>query len=349
MNVHVPGLWRVRAARRWWVNRHSGPAIVLLYHRIAEAVQDPQLLCVSPSNFADHLRILRKAAHPLSVERMASDLSKGKVCRRGVAITFDDGYADNLIQARPLLTKFRVPATVFVATGQLRREREFWWDDLARILLTTSVLPAELEMSVGGERRRWRFDKDATRSDGNESWNVHMPACSARQAAYCEIASLLKGMRDADRHAILRTLEEWAGIGTTVRPAFRTCTAAEVRELAKGRLITVGAHTVCHQPLSLLPASEQRAEIEGSKAALEQILGKKVSCFSYPYGTRADYTETAVRFVSEAGFTSACSNFPGHVARGVDPFQLPRFLVRNWTGEEFARRIESWFGERWIL
>jgi peptidoglycan/xylan/chitin deacetylase (PgdA/CDA1 family) len=87
---------------------------------------------------------------------------------------------------------------------------------------------------------------------------------------------------------------------------------------------------------------EQQEEIQKSKHCLENILGRPVTTFAYPYGGRSHYTAETVAAVREAGFDTACSNFEGAVRRGADMWQLPRFLVRDCDGDEFSRRFNEW-------
>ena len=117
----------------------------------------------------------------------------------------------------------------------------------------------------------------------------------------------------------------------------------EVFRLAEGGLIEVGAHTVTHPVLSALPAARQHPEIHNSKSQLENILRRPVNSFAYPYGGRSDYTRETISLVRQAGFTCACSNYSDVVRRGSDLFPLPRVLVRDWDGEEFAQRLNMVF------
>lgn len=331
------GMWRLRR----WARRIAPKAILLLYHRVAEVPTDPQLLCVSPQHFAEHLEVLRRNYHPLSLRSLRRRLALNLWPPRSVVVTFDDGYADNLHQARPLLETADIPATVFVVAGQVDSSREFWWDELERVLLSTPRLPAQLTLTINGEVHRW----DLPGSDEeNPHWHVLMTSRpTPRQAAYQELAALLRGMGGEARKRLLEQLVAWAGLDVNGRPDYRALTGDEVRGLAQDGLVEIGAHTMTHPALSALPLEAQEAEIAHSKWRLEEILGQPVSSFAYPFGGQGDYTTDTVRVVRNAGFDCACSNFPGLITRGVDPYQLPRFLVCDWDGEEFARRLEGWF------
>ena len=142
---------------------------------------------------------------------------------------------------------------------------------------------------------------------------------------------------------MLGELHRWAGAEPASRLSHRTLSYEEVVALSKGGLIEVGAHTVTHQALSALPAASQRDEILESKTRLEKILRRPVTSFAYPYGKQDHYTPETVNIVREAGFTCACSNFAGLVEQSTDPFQLPRIPVVDWSGEEFANMLSSWF------
>ena len=94
--------------------------------------------------------MLRRRQVPcLTVAEAVRLLDAGQVPRRAAVITFDDGYADNCTSGLPLLEEFDVSATVFLATGALGKDREFWWDELEKALLRPGRLPEVLTIEVG--------------------------------------------------------------------------------------------------------------------------------------------------------------------------------------------------------
>jgi len=342
-------LGKVRWAAERFRARFQPGALILLYHRIAEIAPDPQLLAVTPQHFAEHLKILKRRCVPMTLGDLTRAVGDGSVPRRAVAVTFDDGYADNLYQAKPLLDREQVPATVFVTTGVLGGDRETWWDELERIFLYPGSLPGTLRLTFQGKAVVFELAQDAHYADArwhaHRAWNVQWRVDpSGRHRIYRTLCGFLRVLDEEARKGFLEKLLEWSGVETKARPSHRMLTVDELLGLVDGGGIEAGAHTVTHPVLSSLAAINQQREIRDSKRSLEELLGRRVTRFAYPYGSRSDYTAETVRLVAGEGYESACGNFPGFVWRGNDCWQLPRVLIRDWDGESFERKLGAWFG-----
>jgi peptidoglycan/xylan/chitin deacetylase (PgdA/CDA1 family) len=305
--------------------------VVLVYHRVAELAADPQLLAVSPRLFSEHLDVLRRDYHPLHLSDMVAAARAGALPERAVAVTFDDGYADNLHEARPVLDRHDVPATVFITSDYVGSEREFWWDDLERILLLPATVPDRLLIRFRSITLEWAM----TEPDS---------AGAPRERAYRSLLELLRGLTGAERRAVLEDLARQVGVTTSGRRSHRALSESEIIRLIDGGNITVGAHTRTHPSLGALPPSEQQSEIAGSRARLQEITGTSLSSFAFPFGGSSDYSRVTVALVREAGFSTSYINSPGLVHRVTDPFRVPRLLVRNWDAETFTRRLRDWLG-----
>jgi peptidoglycan/xylan/chitin deacetylase (PgdA/CDA1 family) len=345
--MRIRGVGRLRRLAQPYTNLFLPGAIILAYHRVADLPSDPQLLCVTPKHFAEHLEVLRKRGYPTRLQELGCSLRDRKKLPRGVAVTFDDGYADNLINAKPVLERYEVPATVFVTTGYVDQQRDFWWDELERLLLHVDPLPENLCLHIDGRLYEWNLrlpaNTDGTAHEHHGRWNIsesHDP--SPRHSAYRALHRLLRPLLDTDQRRVLDELRVWTGaanLGQTERAAL---SRAQIIELAEGGHIEVGSHSVTHPVFSALSAPAQSVEVERSKGALEEILGRPVTSFAYPFGSKADYTEVTASAVERAGYLCACANFPAVVQPASDRFQLPRFLVRDWDGDEFSRRLGAW-------
>lgn len=334
---------RRRAAR---IRLPGGRGAVLLYHRIADEVSDPYGLCVPPAQFDEHLQIIREVGRPMRLADFAHALRSRSLPDRAIAITFDDGYIDNLECAAPILARHDMPGLVFVTTGAGGREREFWWDELERVLLQPGELSASLEMEIAGTVHHWDLGDDrrynVMMQQTHRSWNLldeHAP--TARHAVFQQLYSLLQPLEVGARTRALDALLVWAGRDAgTVRSSHRAMQPAEVAELAAGGVIDVGAHTVSHPALPAQPAHVQRTELEQSKRDLEAWTGRAVHGFAYPYGL---YDDTAVATAREAGFGFACSGVYRHVDPAADLFLIPRMEAPATDGDALGRIL------RWQL
>lgn len=316
------GLYQsIRAIKNHLINLTDQPIIILLYHRVADLPSDPEMLAVTPMNFLRHMEFIKQE---FPIVRFDEDWSNVK--KPAVAVTFDDGYADNVLEALPVLEKVGVPATFFISSGHLGTDRIFWWNRLENILLQDGYFPSTFTLDDVRNKRTW----DTGTSE-------------QRKMLYSALFILMLKATPVQREGWLNQLEQWAGLINREGDIHRSMTQDEIKRLAVSPWTTIGAHTVTHSALSALNEEQQRQEILTSKQDLENLTGMKITTFSYPFGRKRDYNRASVRLCREAGFVKAASNFPGQVHRWTDLYQLPRHLVRNWDIETFAVEMKSFW------
>jgi peptidoglycan/xylan/chitin deacetylase (PgdA/CDA1 family) len=328
--MRIPGLKTLKHSARWVRSRFTHHAVILGYHRIADEKRDPYSLCVSPPRFDKQMEVLRNVARPMKLEKLAGAIKTDNVPNRAVVITFDDGYADNLYNAAPLLEKHQIPATVFMATGYIGKE--FWWDKLARILFETPELPKNLDMFSAGLAVKRDFNNSVKPKRNLEKNNIRGELLSF-------LYQKLLLMPFETRNQLLDHLHDWSAIQNNEASNCRAMTSGELLDLANGGMVDVGSHTVTHPVLSRLSAQAQTREIMQSKQTLEATLKRKVKSFSYPHGLPSDETRTIVR---GSGFSNACASYNDVASAGTDCFHLPRFWVKDSGGKQFERWLKRW-------
>ncbi len=333
---------------RWASSRPAPRAAVLMYHAVGEVDIDPWGLFVSPSNFAAHVEVLARRARPLRLDQLpAANAPDGGPVRRGVVVTFDDGYANNLLLARPLLARHGVPATVFVASAQLDRGGELWWDELAALVLQPGDLPSRLELMINDVLIVRDLGAAATYSpderQADHTWRDGDPAPSARMSLYLQLWRRLWTVDDASRQRALHDLGRWGGVRLATRDTHRTLTTDELVHLSADALVTIGSHTETHPLLTSMSDHSIRRELVSSRARLESVLEKPIRLFSYPFGAHDD---SVVAAVARAGYDTAVTGRPRTAGALVDPLRIGRFDVRNWDGDEFERRLMRWLRYR---
>jgi len=322
----VRGIGRLRKAVRSIRRTFRPGGIILMYHRVADLPADPYGLAVKPDHFAQHMDIVRRTCVPMPLEDLVDAVISGTLPRRSVAVTFDDGYVDNLTRAYPLLQAAGVPATVFVASGWVDSEREFWWDELERILLVGEDAPRELELHIDGREYGWVTETLEQRCEAHRS-----------------LHRLLSAQRTEERERAVDQIRIWATLPPIGRVGYRTLASEELARLSESGLVRIGGHTVTHPVLSLLSVQDQRREIIEGRSALEQILGRQVRTFAYPYGSAVDWTDATADIVRDVGFHGAVTTVPGSIESGDDPYRLRRWAVGDWDGSRFQRELESFF------
>ena len=303
---------------------------VLIYHRVCELETDPQLLCVSPSNFESQLTFLKKTHAVISLQDAINHIENKKAFpKKCVVITFDDGYVDNFNFALPILEKHATPATIFVTSGLVGTQLEYWWDELERIFL---LLPPHktLELKIADSHYSWEIKNDD----------------DARKT-YTELHPKLKHLCENERNAIIDELFLWAGKSRSeIRETHRSLNHSEVLALSKSSVIEIGSHTVTHPCLRFESDKKQLLQIVDSKQQLTTLLCKEIQSFSYPFGGRKDFSDVTKKMVIDAGYNCGIANYPDLTTRTTDRFAIPRFLVRNWDQATFQTFMASLYTKK---
>jgi len=317
----------------------------LMYHRVAEARADPWSLSVAPSVFAAQMEAIRAVATPIALRELVRRTRERTLPRRAVAVTFDDGYEDNAAVAAPVLERLDIPATIFVTADAVGRSQPFWWDELPAILLERPTLPQTLRVHTRANTHEWELGSAAEMNhlllERYSTWKAFEPPPTQRHRILQDLASLLPTLEPCERGEVVEQLRDWSGSDMEAVSG-RPLSMAQVARLASSSSIEVGAHSRTHGRLRGFPLPLQAQEVTGSKTALEEMTGRPVLAFAYPFGATTDFTSETVALVRQVGFEVACTSDPGAVRPASSAFRLPRMHPTNWRGEELAARVLWW-------
>jgi len=287
-------------ADRWGRGLAQGKGAILTLHHVRPATPvgfRPNGLLEITSDFLDRaLTLIRTEGYDIvSLDEALARLADPRPGRFFVALTFDDGYRDNLDHAWPVLAKHQAPWTLYVVRGFAERTARLWWLELEEAIRALPRISVELPDG--------RFDA----SSGTEA---------EKQKAFERLYWRLRKGPEAILLSAISDLARQAGIDP-VALVERECLPLEtLRSLAGAPGVTIGAHTLSHPMLAKHPQEEARSEIAESKAWLEEALGLPVRHFAYPVGDPTSAGPREFALAKEAGFASAVTTRPGHLFAG---------------------------------
>ena len=292
-----------------------GRLSILIFHRV---LPEPDPLfpdLPSAAEFEACMRWVASWCNVLPLEQAVEQLFEGRIPARALAITFDDGYADNEQLAAPILRKLGLCGAFFVSTGFL--DGGCMWNDRV-IEAIRACAHGRLDLSALG------IGSHALDSTG------------ARRRAIDDILRRIKHLEQGQRDAATRGIVEAAGDGPKPRLMMSRQQVRSLRAMG----MQVGAHTISHPILARLAPDAAFDEMRGGKAELEQILGEAVNLFAYPNGVPdQDYSAAHAAMVRECGFKAAVSTAWGAASMRSDRYQLPRFTPWDRTRLRFGARL----------
>jgi peptidoglycan/xylan/chitin deacetylase (PgdA/CDA1 family) len=299
----------------------SGIGAILTFHHVRpprdDAFQPNRLLEITPAFLDRIISTLRdRGIDIVSLDEVHRRLTEGDFGRRFVALTFDDGYRDNVEFALPILRRQAVPFTVYVPSGFAEGRGELWWVVLERAIAGNSLI---------------EFDLD------DRTYRHECATPEAKSEAFGAIYWLLRNRPDEDD---LRTVIRELAVAYHIDMAAlcrELCLGwEELAELAQEPLATIGAHTVTHPMLRKASVEAARAEMKIGAERIAARLGKAPRHLSFPVGDAGAAGPREFALAAELGFLTAVTTRPGvlFADHGDHLRSLPRISMNG----EFQRR-----------
>lgn len=284
-------------ADRWLARATRGSGIILTFHHVRpwrdRHFAPNRFLEVTPE-FLDLVIVSLGEAgfEVVSLDQVSARLGAERLEKPFAAITFDDGYRDNLHYAWPILKRRGVPWTLFVVTDFIDRRGRLWWLELEEAIARLE----SIEVVIDGTKRT--FD---TRS------------IDEKNLAYAVLCrQLCAGPQQQLRDVTCRLAME-AGLDGYGLVDEACASWDEIATLAQDPDVTIGSHTRRHPILRRHDASFVAEELVESKSIIEHRLGRQVRHLAYPHGDRSSVGSREFAMAGEAGYVTAVTTRPGHL------------------------------------
>jgi peptidoglycan/xylan/chitin deacetylase (PgdA/CDA1 family) len=222
---------------------------------------------------------------------------------RAVAITFDDGYRDNLTLAVPVLERLGIPATIFLVPQFLSGHSHAWWERLAWALRSARAG----EVTIDGERSSLNGPRELAATLAKIERHLKVLDHRARLEA---VEALVDELKPTRPYGAERLFMNWD----------------DARQLVRAG-VAIGSHTMEHAILARETERDQRAELAESRNALENRLDVPVKLLAYPNGARDDYDGTTISLARSAGYSHAVTTWGGLALPDSGEYEIPRRMV----------------------
>jgi peptidoglycan/xylan/chitin deacetylase (PgdA/CDA1 family) len=289
------------------MNPYRGQAAIITYHRVLpsneiNANNSPNKgLIVTTERFDQQMRYLSERYRIISMDELSNHLTSSSDF--AVAVTFDDGYKDNLTYALPILKKYSVPATIYITTRLPEGDCQMWWYELEEL--------CDSHTSIAFTAK-------------GKDYNFNMRDRIQKKRCFRKILNLIQSLSENEEKALMDIIRQ----GRKPKHYRNYClTWGEIQQLDGEPLITIGAHTHSHVNMKKNTIEELRKEILTSKLLLEEHLGHTIDHFAYPYGTSKEVGSRENTVVLECGFKTAVTSMCDSLKNNYQIYYSPRYAV----------------------
>lgn len=297
---------------------------ILTYHAVTSQAPPLDDWCFMPArSFAAQMAFLHRFGFDVPpLGEAIPALRAGQLNRRSVAITFDDGYRNNITTALPILERFGFPATIFVVSGLIDSRKALWPNRVVAAVETSAKPSINFQgtvLSLGSREER---------------------AQTARDLQFL-IKSAFAANPDDGAEEVERLCDTAIDPDFGAEHDFAMLDERTIRDAAGHGLIEFGAHTVTHPLLAQLATGDVEAEVLGSVARVAQAAGRPCRQFSYPNGRFIDFDSRAVSALERAGVECAVTTLQDRARPDDDPLLLPRWDIGDFRLARFAGMVSG--------
>ncbi len=288
----------VEHSRNGWCRTSAAKNVILCYHRIGlEGV--PIYSRMRPGDFEEQMKYV---AQHYKVVPLSELLSGDSDEPQRIAITFDDGYRDLFQFAFPVLRRYQLPATIYLAVSPIENNDVAWYDKLLWAITHTGATALETDLLEPTRVELGKFDE--------------------RLRIATTIVQRLRKMPDSERNRHYLSLMKYAPASEDACRD-RMLTWDQIREMQK-HSISFGAHTMTHRVSAQISENDFRSEVEQSKKIIEQRLQTEVADFAYPFGQPWDCRSDGGPILRSLSIRSATTTSWGVNGAATDPYRLTR-------------------------
>ncbi len=280
---------------------------ILIYHQVVLESDFRRKFDPTIVEFDQQMAWIKRFFNPVNLVDGIKAAKQGELPERAIAITFDDGYANNYTSALPILQKHNIPATFFIASDFL--DGGIMWND--------AVLEAFMRAHGGLDFQHIGLGRFA-------------PATGEERLSQAQkLLGKLKYLPFDERASLVQEITRSRNL-----PDDLMMTSEQLRSLAESGM-EIGGHTLSHPILTRVTLEEAARQICENKTTLEQITQSTLRSFAYPNGKPdADYNLDITQIVKDAGYEIAVSTSPGVFSPSGSSYEIPRYTPwrRNFSG-----------------
>lgn len=312
--------------------------ITLLYHRVDSRESDPWGICVSIERFEEQIHFLKNSFNIISSGDLIKQVMNHTIPEKAICITFDDGYADNYTNARPILDKYKCPATFFISTAFIGSNIPFWWEELQLILLHSIKLPGKLLLKIHGEKHSYTFDENKLTKKQlllHTRWKWYEDPPTDRCEIFLKIWKQLSVLLIGEIQINMAMLREWA-VSVDVGNSLMPMNDQQVIGLIQNPLFTIAMHTHTHPDLKGKNITFQTEEILICKKNLQSKYGIESNCLAYPFGK---YDKNTIQTVKDLGIDVSFTTYASSIYANSTRSRLGRYQVFDESSTSLQNRF----------